>query len=341
MFPLDENTRTHLRRLQRFSKDKRIYIKSTVLLMLDQGFPAPAIAAALGIDDSTVYRYQKRYEEEGLDNYLATFYKAYTGRLSACELKALSSLLDESLYISCQEIGQLIASRFDKAFSLSGIRYLLKRLGFTYKKTRSVPSKADPASQQEFLETFFQLLKGLKSNEVIYFNDAVHPLHNTRSDFGWIRKGHQFPIPANPGRKRLNLNGALNPCDPTDIVVTESERVNAQSTIDLWETLGKRNPGKTIYNICDNAGYYRGEKVTSWLKENTWCHIIFLPPYSPNLNLIERLWKYMRKEITSYNYYETFREFRRAVLSFFDNIKDHKKQLETLLTLKFHIPQMT
>ena len=104
---------------------------------------------------------------------------------------------------------------------------------------------------------------------------------------------------------------------------------------------GKNNAegigGKTIINICDNAPYYHSNYLKDWLAQNPWCKVIYLPPYAPNLNLIERLWRFLRKQVTSYNFYEHFAEFRKAILDFFKNIKEHKQALESLLTLKFHI----
>lgn len=119
--------------------------------------------------------------------------------------------------------------------------------------------------------------------------------------------------------------------------MVESDRINAQSCIKLWKKQHRRHPQKTIINICDNAPYYHSKYLKEWLAENNWCRVIYLPPYAPNLNLIERLWKYLRKEVSSYNFYEHFTEFRKAILDFFKNIKEHKQALESLLTLNFHI----
>ncbi|NUQ23822.1 MAG: IS630 family transposase [Saprospiraceae bacterium] len=165
----------------------------------------------------------------------------------------------------------------------------------------------------------------------------MHPQHNTRPDYGWIYQGEDFEMPANPARQRVNINGALNAHQVTDVVVVEAERINAQSCIELWKKQHRKHPGKVIFNICDNAPYYHSKIIREWLVDHPWCQIIYLPPYAPNLNLIERLWKYLRKQVTSYCFYEHFEEFRRAILDFFKNIKAHKNALESLLTLNFHI----
>lgn len=337
MVQLDENTRKQLRKLQRTDKDKKVFIKVTVLLMLDEGFSPEMIARSLGIEDSTLYRYQKDFNEKGLSFYLDSRYVAYSGKLTQAQEVELIRELSDNLYISSKEAAAYILHTFGVKYTSQGVVKLLHRLGFVYKKTTAVPSKADAKAQEEFIKKLHALLKKLGPEEVVYFNDGVHPQHNTRADYGWIPKGKTFEMPSNPGRRRINLNGALNAKDATDIVIREEERINAESVKKLWDTLGERNPGKTIYNICDNAPYYHSKEIKQYLIDNPKVRIIYLPAYSPNLNLIERLWKFLRKQVTSYYFYEHYAEFRQAILDFFHHIKNYKSELESLLTLKFRV----
>ncbi len=337
MIHLDTETLKRLRVLQRKHKDKRVYIKVTVLLMLHQDCTPQFIAESLGIDDATVYRYRQGFEELGLQDYLKTFFVAYSGQLTKEEEQQLLGELRQRLYINSKQVAAYIEEKFGVQYSLSAVVKLLHRLGFSYKKTKGVGVKADREVQEQFVVRLQELLAQEDVEQVIYFNDGVHPQHNTRPDYGWIYKGEDFEIPANPGRKRVNINGALNAHNVTDVLVVECDRVNAQSCIKLWKKQRRRHPGKTIINICDNAPYYHSNYLKEWLLKNPWCNVIYLPPYAPNLNLIERLWKFLRKQVTSYNFYEHFAEFRQAILGFFKNIKEHKQALESLLTLNFHI----
>lgn len=337
MINLDEATLKRLRFLQRTNKDRRVFIKVTVLLMLHMQFSAQDISASLGIDDGTVYRYRQAFENEGLETYLKSSFVAYSGKLNEDQELQLTKELLSNLYINSQEVIHYIEHTFGIKYSCSAAVKLLKRLGFVYKKTKSVPCKANAAAQEKFIKQLEDLLAQNDDSQVFYFNDAVHPQHNTRSDYGWIYQGENFEIPANPGRKRININGALNAQKVTEVIIVEAETINAQSCIELWKKQRRKHPGKTINNICDNAPYYHSKVLKEWLAQNPWCKIIYLPPYAPNLNLIERLWKFLRKQVTSYIFYEHFEEFRQAILDFFKNIKEHKKALESLLTLNFHI----
>lgn len=337
MIRLDEDTRKQLRKLQKTNKDKKVFIKVTVLLMLNKGYSPIDIADDLGIDESSIYRYQKSFEELGLDAYLDNRYIAYSGKLTEVQEAELIQELSDNLYISSKEVATYILHTFSVKYTDKGIVKLLHRLGFVYKKTVAVPSKGNAEAQKQFLEEFQALLDKLGPEEVVYFNDGVHPQHNTRPDYGWIPKGKTFEMPTNPGRRRINLNGALNAQNVTDIVVREDDRINAQSVKELWNTLQQRNPGKTIYNVCDNAPYYHSREIKDYLAANPLIKIIYLPTYSPNLNLIERLWKFLRKQVTSYYFYEHYAEFRQAILDFFQQIKKYKTELESLLTLKFRV----
>jgi len=120
-----------------------------------------------------------------------------------------------------------------------------------------------------------------------------------------FKKGERRYIPSNSGRQRINLNGAYNP-DNQDIIIREDGRINAQSTIGLFNmVLEHYSEKEQIYCIVDNARYYKCKLVKEYLEnQGVKITLIFLPPYSHNLNLIERLWKYLRKKTIHTHYYK-------------------------------------
>ncbi len=96
-----------------------------------------------------------------------------------------------------------------------------------------------------------------------------------------------------------------------------SESINAQSTITLFKALEAKNPdAAVIHIIADNARYYRANMVTEFLKTSK-IKVHFLTAYSPNLNLIERFWKFFKKKVLYNKYYETYDNFNRAILDFY------------------------
>jgi transposase len=319
------------------TRDKRTYMKLSVLVMLDEGHTQMTVAVALGIGLGTVNNCKQKYEDDGLDKYLDTHYVPYQGRLSDEQLAQLDNYVEQGLYSTCACIIDWVKQSFDVEYSQSGMRSILHQLGFTYKKTTAVPGGASPVAQEAFLKQLEPFLtEEVSSNDVILFMDAVHPQHNTRSDYAWIKVGQKKEVPSNTGRKRININGAMNAQHPEEVTIIEADTINAQATQKLFERLLQRYQEKdTIYILADNARYYSSQILKEWLEQNPKIQLLHLPPYSPNLNLIERLWKFMRKKVINLHYYKEFEAFRSAVLNFFEHIGQYKDDLKTLITPNF------
>ncbi len=88
--------------------------------------------------------------------------------------------------------------------------------------------------------------------------------------------------------------------------------------------------------VCDNARYYKNKELQQWLVDKPIVQV-FLPPYSPNLNLMERLWKYLRQKSINATFYRTKGAFRQAVLGFFTRLPGFGQDLTSLLTRNFPI----
>ena len=335
---LTDTQRTELQLFQRNVVKRSEYVKVTTILMLDKGLSIAEISEYLGIDDSTVYRYINSYQNDGLTSYLQTDYQGYWGLLSSHQISQLRKELNTNLYLDSKEVVSWIYTRWGITYTHQGVVDLLNRIGFTYKQTKCVPCEADSQKQEKFLEELDILLEQTLDNEtVVYFADGVHPTHNTRSTHAWIEKGTERLQPTLSGRDRVNINAVINAQDPVEVIIEECKSVNAQTTKALYQKIIDAYPEKkNIYIISDNARYYRNKELMKWI-ENTPIKPIFLPPYSPNLNLIERLWKFMRKEIINTKFYRTKEEFRQAILKFFKNIKQYKDELSSLMTLNFHV----
>ena len=130
----------------------------------------------------------------------------------------------------------------------------------------------------------------------------------------------------------------MDAVNPFEVIYRSDKGINAQSTINLLKDILEKNKSSTkIHLICDNARHYKNKEVTVFLKKNPKLIVYHLPPYSPNLNLIERSWRLLRKEKLDLNYYEKYDDFRSGILDFFDNLKNYENQLQSLMTFKFHI----
>jgi len=336
---LSESEYKLLREMQQNEKHKRNYVKVTVLLMLHIGNSTENISLSLGISEQTISNYVKSYTQIGLEAYLESPYLGYSGKLTQEQKEELKLELNTHLYTSSSEIVEYIFKQFGIRYTSEGLVPLLHRLGFGYKKTKLVPCQVDVEAQQAFVEKLEQLVAEAKeAGDVVYFADGVHPQHNTQSAYAWIEKGVEREIPSVSGRQRVNINAVMNAERPCEVVVVESPTINAESTLELYKKLENLHPeAKNIYIICDNARYYKNKLLNEALKDSK-IKQVFLPAYSPNLNLIERLWKFMRKKVINHHFYRKFDDFKKAILLFFEHLEDFETELSSLISWNFHIP---
>ena len=308
-------------------------------MLLNNGLSYGSIAEVLFIDDTTLRRYYEIYVAQGLEGLYQYNYAGGLSLLSIDEAQELEEHLEAHTHQTSKSIAFHIEQEFGVEITPNGVRGLIHRLGFVFKKMKHLPGKGDAAMQQEFVKEYEELKATKGKKDRIYFMDGVHPLHNSIPAWGWIKKGQEKAIQANTGRDRLNINGACNVEDGI-VVVQESETINAQSTIALLDKMQSQQSQGVLHVIADNAMYYRSNLVKEYLQINPRVNLIFLPPYSPNLNLIERLWKLYKKETLYNTYYETFGDFRKSTAYFFQNISNRKNELATLLKDKFYFPHL-
>lgn len=174
------------------------------------------------------------------------------------------------------------------------------------------------------------------------FSDAMHQIHNSESWYAWQERGKAGTrtLPSNTGRQRLNITGAYDPLRLHTTTMIETENCTKESTKRFFDQLRKeeiyQDATIPLHLFLDNAKYQKAYEVQEYAKEKN-IILEYLPAYSPNLNLIERFWKYTKKVLVINQYYETFDEFRQAFEVFFSSLDQHQNQLQSLLTLKFEI----
>ncbi len=306
------------------------------IILLGTGWTQAQVSEALLLDERTIRRYVKAYREDGIEGLLEVRFQGSQCHLTLEQIRQLDEQLQNNLYTHVRDIRRYIRSTFGVTYSISGATQLLKRMGFVYKMPKHVPGKADRQAQEAFVAQYENLKEHKQPEDPIYFMDAVHPQHNSVPAYGWIKKGHEAELKANCGRQRLNINGVIDVAT-FKTVVRFDDTINADSTIALFKQVERKHrKANTIYIIADNARYYRARVVKEYL-ETSRIKLIFLPAYSPNLNLIERLWKYFRKVVMHNQYYQTLLDFTKATEAFFANIKEHRTSLRSLLTENFHL----
>jgi len=221
--------------------------------------------------------------------------------------------------------------------STTQVKKFLIKIGIKRRKVGQIPGKADPEIQEEYKKKILEprLEEAKKGKRVVLFVDAAHFVMGAFLGFLWCFKRVFLKTPS--GRKRYNVLGALNPLTYEVITVTNDSYINAITVVELLEKIRKQIPGLTITLFLDNARYQKCKLV--WEKaQELGIELLYLPAYSPNLNLIERLWKWIKKKCLNSKYYENFESFKEAISNTIMNSHTvYAEELKTLLTLKFQI----
>lgn len=316
----------------RRERNRKFADRIRVILLLDDGESIKDIARFLFMDEGSVRNYQKRYEEGGIEKLVNDHYVGRSAYLSDEQQILLTLELESRVYPTTKSIIEYVMREFGVIYTIGGMTSLLHKFGFSYKKPKGVPGKANAEAQRKFINQY----NGVKAHGPVYFADSTHPMLNPVLSSGWIRRGEDFEVKTNSGRQRVNINGAIE-INSLNVVTRSCDTVDKSSMCDLLRAIRSRHPDdKKLYIVLDNAPYNRSAKVRSLARELN-IKILYLPPYSPNLNPIERLWKFMKQKVMANQYFPDLATFRREVMLFMRGIRKYKNELSTLITDNFQV----
>jgi transposase len=326
-----------LKKIHKSLKDKRQADRIKIILLLHMGFSQIEVSEMLLLDEDTITKWKHLFiNREDNSNWFTDKYVPYWGKISSCEIARVRQYCATFRVQTCQEIREYISSNILITYDLSSVQKLVHRVGLSYQQLHRLPGKVDLAKQATFIEKYEQTIAQLLDNETVMFIDAVHPQHNTTPSKIWAKVGEPRWIESNTGRERVNINGGYNPFS-MDVITRQDKTINGLSTIELLKQISNfyQETKSLVYVFSDNGRANKSRLVKAWLDQQSIIKMIYLPPYSPNLNFAERLWKFMRKKVINTRYYPELKDFKKAINDFFDNIDDYKQDLKTFIGLKF------
>lgn len=337
---LTASDRAYFLSLMRRQLNSAVHRRLNAVLLLDDGWTAERVAEALFIEAETVRDHKRRYVADGRAGIERLNYVGHAPVLTSDQAKALASELGGRIYLSAKQVCGFAAEQLGLVYTPHAMAKLLGRLGFVWKRPKRVPAKADPDAQRVFLtDTLAPLMLQAETDpdQPLYFVDATHPAYDAHPACGWMRRGETRVLKSNHGRVNVTLNGALS-WPGREVVTREADKITAVEMIALFTQLAARHPTATAINvIVDNATYNRAAAVRDWVANTDGrVKLVYLPPYAPNLNLIERLWWFFKKTTLWNTHYPTLADFKAAIRGFFTTLSTRKHQLQTLITNKFH-----
>lgn len=297
------------------ARDSRECDRIKAVLLRSEGWSTAMISQALRIHSSTVTNHLNDYISELK---LKPENGGSSSLLTAEQVEEIIQHISDNVYTKSIDIVAYIQKNYGVTYTVSGINKWLHRVGFSYKRPKGVPHKVDLEKQAQFIEQYEELKKNLKEGEKIVFLDGTHPTQATKISYGWIKKGMDKTIQTTGSRTRLNILGALDLNDIAGTISTQFDTINQESVITFLKLIRDKNPeNHRIYIVLDGAGYHRALLVREEAKRLN-IELVFLPPYSPNLNPIERLWKVMNEEARNNRYFPDATSFRKSIGNFFE-----------------------
>lgn len=312
---LEPKIRLDLIHRHKTERDKRIADRIKAVLLSDEGWSVSEIAHALFLREGCIRDHLKRYAE---DSSICPKHKGSSSILSCEESKSLSDHLENNVYTRIKEIRCYVQSRYQKTIAIPTLYRWLKANGFSYKKPKIVPKNINYEEQESFKKFYHNLMNEASlRNEPVLFGDSVHPSQQIRPSYGWLKRGKDKPIASTGARKRVNIMGALS-LETMKFTYDSFDKINTDTAIDFLKKLEDDYPkAHRIHLIWDQAGYHISDEVKAYIK-NSRVHVHYLPPRSPNLNPIERLWKIMHEYVSNNRVYKRFKDFQISLFHFFD-----------------------
>ena len=316
----------------------RVQRRMEVLYLKSQGLSHTQICQLCQISRPTLAKTLRQYQQGGIEGLKTLEYKGQPSLLNA-HSDSVRAYFEQHPPRTSAEAQAVIEQLTGIKRSPTQIKAFLKRIGCRYRKVGYVPGKSSLPEKIEEQEQFRQtrleplLEEAQRQERLVFFVDAAHFVHRAYLGFIWCITRIFIPSPS--GRQRFNVLGALDAITKDLVSVTNHTYINSHSMCLLLAKLALLDPVIPISVILDNARYQKCQLVTDFA-EIVDIELVYLPSYSPHLNLIERLWRFVRKECLYSKYYADFPSFKGAIQQCIDQCNgEHKAKLTTLLSLKF------
>jgi transposase len=327
---------------RRHAQDRRAYQRLSAVLWSDDGRTREEIAALLGVSTRQVGQWFRIFRNEGLDQLCTLHYQGDPGRLGPAQVQRLKQEIASGAFHNAEQVRTWVHDTLGVAYSISGIKDLLRRVGASYHKVSGFFWKADVEEQRRWVRKHRRHKREAGPETRRYFVDACHPVWGVDLLYScWLLVGQRLYVGVGNGRKRLNILGAYCPDDHdyVDLRLTK-ENITGEQFVKLLEALRAKHPETAKFLLdLDNARYDSKPCVKPWLAAHREFRLVPVPAYSPNLNLIERLWKSLRKKALS-RWHVTFEGMQAAVAEVLDRLGDYRDELSTLMTERFAIVEV-
>jgi transposase len=317
--------------------------KCWVVYLKGKGYAHREIAGVVRVDGDTVTDYLRKYRDGGLPMLLAENYRKGEGQLDD-HADRLKKVFENSPPHTVNQATEVIERETGIRLKHSACRDFLRKLGMKCRRCGLVPGKAPNdekqlQAQQEFHDNKLQprLEEAKQGRRTVLFVDAAHFVMGAFLGMLWcfVRQ----LLPSSCGRRRYNVLGAYDPIRQEAVTLTNDTVVNQVTFCALLDKIAScyAGTGLPITLVLDNARYQKCQSVFD-KAEALGIELLYLPAYSPNLNLIERLWRFVKKQVLYSTHYDKFATFKESIDACLRDLGTRfKGKMQTLMTLKFQL----
>jgi transposase len=312
----------------------RVQLRLEAVYLKGQGLAHRDICRLTRISENTLRSYLGQFLEGGIERLKRTDWAGTASELAG-HAETLEDYFRKNPPRSTAEAADAIERLTGVRRGLTQVRRFLGKAGLKFRKLGMIPAKADADEQARFLdeELWPRLKQARRLKRVVCFVDAAHFVHGPILGYLWCFVRLLMRGPS--GRKRFNVLGAIDAVTHELTTVCNETTINAEAIGELLGKLAARYVGLPLTLVLDNARYQRCAVVQD-LARSLRIELLFLPPYSPNLNLIERLWRFVKKDCLSCRYHEDFARFKAAIVDCLDGVEGkHRGAIQSLMTLRF------
>ena len=317
--------------------------KCLIVYLRAKGRSCHEIADIVRVNEDTVTNVVKKYSQGGLTSLLMDGYRkpksqleSYSARLKELFEKQAPHTVNQAIEIIFEETGVRLKHSACQSF--------LKKIGMKCRRCGLVPGKAmDDEKQCEAQQVFHdQKLQPLldeakQGKRTVLFVDAAHFVMGAFLGMVWCFT--RLLLPSASGRKRHNVLGAYDPITHEAITVTNDTYINQWVFCEFLDKIAAAyaSTGRPITLVLDNARYQKCQSVADKAKE-LGIELLYLPPYSPNLNLIERLWRFVKKQVLYSTHYDKYDAFRDSIDGCIAELATrYKANMRSLVTMNFQL----
>jgi transposase len=339
--PFGQEEIEQLREYRDQQRDGRLKLRFVGMLMLAAGIAREQAASLIGKSVNTLMMWGQRYLTHGIASLNSFNYQPKQPYLKPSQIQQLVAWVKETNPAKTKQVRTYIKTQFRVTYTIEAVRQLLHKHGLKHLRPKEQPSNPPSEAEQRAWVTHYEQMKAeCAPGTVFLFLDAMHLVHQNQPGSCWGDPKDPPVIQTNSGRKRLNILGGYHPDDFSLVHVTGEASCNGERVVELLELVARQYAtAPEIILFSDNATYFYATLVQEWFEAHPTMWLLPLPTYAPNLNLIERLWKFVKEHLVTNTYYEKYKTFRAQVFRFLNHLDDHVEALKTLMVEKFQIIQ--